>query len=93
MESGCADPVEPPACSCGRHLRNLCIELAAAYLSSSLLQAPWPIRNGGEEVVLYFFVFPYLAAAGADAWSLDRLIEKTKPNRRESSLTIGAAGR
>ena len=71
----------------------LCIELAAAYLSSSLLRAPWPIRNGGEEAVLYFSVFLYFAAAGAGAWSLDHLIEKTKPNRRESSLTIGAAVR
>ena len=71
----------------------LCIELAAAYLSSSLLRAPWPIRNGGEEAVLYFFVFLYFAVAGAGAWSLDRLLEKTKPNRRESSLTMGAAVR
>jgi hypothetical protein len=67
--------------------------MAAAYLSSSLLRAPWPIRNGGEEAVLYSFVFLYLAAAGADAWSLDHLIEKTKPNRRESSLTMGTSAR
>jgi putative oxidoreductase len=57
----------------------LCLELAAAYLSSSLLRAPWPIRNGGEEAVLYFFVFLYFAAAGAGAWSLDHLLAKTKP--------------
>jgi putative oxidoreductase len=68
----------------------LCIELAAAYFSSSLIRAPWPIRNGGEEAVLYFFVFLYLAVAGAGAWSLDRLLEKTKPDRRESSLIMSA---
>ena len=69
----------------------LCIELAAAYLSSSVMGAPWPIRNGGEEAVLYFFVFLYFVAAGAGDWSLDRLLEKTKPNRRESSLTLDTA--
>jgi putative oxidoreductase len=69
----------------------LCIDVAAAYLSSSLIRAPLPIRNGGEEAVLYFFVFLYFAAAGAGAWSLDRLLEKTKPNRRESSLTLDTA--
>jgi putative oxidoreductase len=67
--------------------------LEAAYLSSSLLRAPWRIRNGGDEAVLYFFVFLYFAAAGAGAWSLDHRIEKTKPNRRESSLIMGAAVR
>jgi len=71
----------------------LCMELAAAYLNSSLLRAPWPIRNGGEEVALYFCVFLYFAAAGAGAWSLDRLLEKTKPQQRESSLTMGSAVR
>ena len=71
----------------------LCIELAAAYLSSSLMRAPWPIRNGGEEAVLYFFVFLYFAIIGAGAWSLDQLLEKTKPSRRESSLTMGAGVR
>jgi putative oxidoreductase len=60
----------------------LCIEVAGAYLSSSLMRAPWPIRNGGEEAVLYFFVFLYFAAAGAGAWSLDRLLEKTKPKAK-----------
>lgn len=33
----------------------LCLLLAAAYLSSSALRAPWPIRNGGEEALAYFF--------------------------------------
>jgi putative oxidoreductase len=71
----------------------LCIELAAAYLSSSLMRSPWPIRNGGEEAVLYFFVLLYFAVAGAGAWSVDQLLEKTKPSRRESSLTMGAGVR
>ena len=71
----------------------LCMELAAAYFSSSLLRSPWPIRNGGEEAVLYFFVFLYFAVAGAGAWSLDRLLDKTKPKRRENSLTMGAGVR
>jgi len=54
----------------------LCIELAFAYLSSSALRAPWPIRNGGEEVLAYLFLFVYFAAAGAGTWSLDYLMQK-----------------
>lgn len=33
----------------------------------------WPKENGGELAVLYCFVFLYLAAAGAGAFSLDSL--------------------
>lgn len=57
----------------------LCIELAVAYLSSSALRTPWPIRNGGEETLAYLFLFLYFAAAGAGAWSLDSLMQRRRP--------------
>jgi putative oxidoreductase len=44
-----------------------------------LVHAPngfFPILNKGETIVLYCFVFLYLAAAGGGAWSLDAWIRK-----------------
>jgi uncharacterized membrane protein YphA (DoxX/SURF4 family) len=57
------------------------------------MRAPWPIRDRGEEAVLYFVVFLYFAVAGAGAWSLNQVLEKTKPNRREGRLIMDAAVR
>lgn len=51
-------------------------EMAVAYF---LMHAPngfWPIVNHGEVVVLYCFLFLYLASAGGGAWSLDRLLRR-----------------
>src|SRR5215510_3080950 len=53
----------------------LCAELLAAYLYSAAPRGPWPIRNGGNEVLFYFLVFLYLAFAGGGAWSLDRVFQ------------------
>lgn len=54
----------------------LCAELLAAYLYSALPRGLWPIRNGGNETLLYLFAFLYFAAAGAGAWSIDRILER-----------------
>jgi putative oxidoreductase len=56
----------------------LAVEMAAAYFYAAAPRGPWPIRNGGEEVVIYFFVLLCFAAAGAGTWSLDTLIRKRK---------------
>src|SRR5690348_6268769 len=40
-------------------------ELFAAYLYSAMPRGGWPIRNGGNETLVYLLVFLYLAAAGA----------------------------
>jgi putative oxidoreductase len=58
----------------------LAVEMAGAYFYAAAPRGPWPIRNGGEEVVIYFFVLLCFAAAGAGAWSLDSLIQKRKAN-------------
>jgi putative oxidoreductase len=71
----------------------LAIELAAAYLSSSLLRAPWPMRNGGEETVLYLFAFLYIAAAGAGPWSLDQLLHRKAQNVSADYSSATTAGR
>ena len=47
-------------------------ELLAAYLYSAMPRAAWPIRNGGNETLVYLLVFLYFAVAGAGAWSIDQ---------------------
>ncbi len=49
----------------------LAVELLAAYLYSAMPRGVWPIRNGGNETLIYLLVFLYFAAAGAGIWSLD----------------------
>ena len=45
-------------------------EAALAYVLMAQPRAPWPIRNGGIEALLYAAVMTYFATAGAGAWSL-----------------------
>lgn len=45
--------------------------MAAAYWIAHGPRALLPIVNGGELAALYCFVFLYMAARGAGAWSLD----------------------
>jgi putative oxidoreductase len=52
----------------------LCLELAAAYLFGSAPRGPWPIRNGGNEALIYLCAFAYLAATGGGHWSVDQLL-------------------
>lgn len=65
----------------------LCAELLAAYVYSAVPRGVWPIRNGGNEVLLYFLAFLYFAVAGGGVWSLDRLLH----NRRKRPTEITAA--
>lgn len=52
----------------------LCGQMAVAYFMAHFPRGFFPAVNGGEGAILYCFVFLYLAAAGAGAWSVDRLI-------------------
>ncbi len=45
-----------------------------AYLYVAAPRGMWPIRNGGNEVLLYALVFTYVAVRGAGVWSLDRSV-------------------
>jgi putative oxidoreductase len=56
----------------------LSAQLLAAYLYSAAPRGPWPIRNGGNEVLQYLLAFLYIAVAGAGAWSLDRMLGRHK---------------
>lgn len=54
----------------------LALQSLAAYLLVAAPRSPVPLRAGADEVVLYFFVFLYLAAEGGGIWSLDFMIQK-----------------
>ncbi len=54
----------------------LCGEMAVAYFTVHYHRGFWPIRNGGEDAVLYCFLYLYLIAAGAGSISLDRAIRR-----------------
>ena len=47
-------------------------EMACAYFMAHFPRGFWPIRNGGELVVLYCFLFLYIAANGTGVWGLRR---------------------
>jgi putative oxidoreductase len=61
----------------GLFTRQVALVLAVLYLilffAGPLQRGPFPHRNGGDPILLNAFFFLYLAAAGAGAWSLDRL--------------------
>jgi putative oxidoreductase len=46
-------------------------EMAGAYFMAHFPLGFWPIENNGELVVLYCFIFLYIASRGAGAWSID----------------------
>jgi putative oxidoreductase len=54
-------------------------EMAVAYFRSWAPRGFFPIANGGEEATLNAYVFLWLVAAGAGAFSLDALIERHRP--------------
>ncbi|MFL6727414.1 MAG: DoxX family protein [Sphingomicrobium sp.] len=56
-------------------------EMAIGYFMAHFPKSFWPIVNMGEAAILYCFVFLYLAAAGAGAWSIDAARERNAPVR------------
>jgi putative oxidoreductase len=49
-------------------------EMAVAYFHVHLPKSPFPIISGGDEAVLFCFIFFYLFVAGGGSISLDRLL-------------------
>jgi putative oxidoreductase len=50
--------------------------MAVAYFRSWAPRGFFPIANGGEEATLNAYIFLWLAAAGAGAWSIDAVIQR-----------------
>jgi len=53
----------------------LCGEMAVAYFTRWAPRGFWPINNGGEESVIFCFLFLWLVTAGAGPASVDWWIE------------------
>lgn len=53
-------------------------EMAVAYFRAWAPRGFFPIANGGEEATLNAFIFLWLVAAGAGAWSLDAAITRRR---------------
>jgi putative oxidoreductase len=51
-------------------------ELAVGYWWLHVPRSLYPMANGGEAMVLYCFVFLYIAALGAGPWSLDAQMKR-----------------
>lgn len=47
-------------------------EMLVAYVVVAAPRGPWPITNGGVEVLLHAVILAYVASRGAGAWSLNR---------------------
>ena len=54
----------------------LCGEMAVAYFRMHYPRSFWPILNGGDNAVLFCFLYLYLSAAGGGPLSLDRVVRR-----------------
>ncbi len=51
-------------------------EMAFAYFLGHAPKSFYPAVNGGGEAILFCFIFLYIAAAGAGAWSADGALKR-----------------
>ena len=56
-------------------------EMAVAYFQAHFPRNFWPIRNGGEVVVMFCFTYLYLFAVGGGPFSLDALLGRWRSAR------------
>ena len=56
----------------------LCGEMAVAYFQAHFPHSFWPVRNGGEPVVLFCFIWLYMFANGAGPFSVDALLGRRR---------------
>jgi putative oxidoreductase len=57
-------------------------EMAVAYFQIHFPQSFWPTVNGGENAVLFCFIFLYFIFAGAGPWSVDAMIARSRAGKR-----------
>jgi putative oxidoreductase len=68
----------------------LCGEMAVAYFKSWAPRGFWPINNGGEEAVIFCFIYLWLVTAGPGPWSLDHMIWRKREYAGKSFAAAGA---
>jgi putative oxidoreductase len=59
-------------------------EMAVAYFQVHFPRSFFPVLNGGDNVVLFCFVFLYLCVAGAGTWSIDHMIASNRFDETQS---------
>ena len=57
----------------------LCGEMAVAYFRMWAPRGFFPISNGGEEAVLFCYLFLWMVTTGGGSWSADSLIAAKEP--------------
>jgi putative oxidoreductase len=77
----------------GMYTRQVGLVLAVLYFIlfflGPLQRGPFTHRNGGDPILLNGFFFLYLAAAGAGAWSVDRLRGVSAIDTRWAPMALG----
>ena len=61
-------------------------EMAVAYFQAHAPRSIFPVVNNGVPAVLYCFLFLYLSAAGAGAWSVDGWL--ARPRHRPAGFRV-----
>lgn len=56
-------------------------EMAVAYFQVHFRRAFLPIANGGDNAVLFCFIYLFLVFAGAGVWSVDDAIARARDRR------------
>lgn len=54
--------------------------MAVAYWQFHAPTGPWPVKNQGVPAILFCFLYLYMSARGAGAWSLDAVLRRRKQN-------------
>jgi putative oxidoreductase len=60
----------------------LALQALLAYVVMAMPRGRWPVRNGGNEALLYFAAFLYLAVAGSGAFAPARWWRRKSPSGR-----------
>jgi putative oxidoreductase len=59
-------------------------EMAVAYFQVHYPRSFFPVLNGGDNVVLFCFIFLYLMVAGGGTWSIDHMIASNRFDESQS---------
>jgi putative oxidoreductase len=59
-------------------------EMAVAYFQVHHPRSLFPLLNGGDNVVLFCFIFLYLMVAGGGTWSIDHMIASNRFDESQS---------
>jgi putative oxidoreductase len=68
----------------------LCGEMAVAYFKSWAPRGFFPVNNGGEEAVLFCYLYLWLVTSGGGPVSLDALLEKRRGAPGKAKRTLAS---